>query len=63
MKSTCCDKILLKYSYLAIFKEYRAPKSTFTKDLWNIYPLLQFNNLNYLKNRVEEGETSSGKLE
>ena len=60
MKSECCSKILFKYLYLAIFNEYGVPKSTFTKYLRNIYPLIQYSNLNYLKNRVEVGDISKG---
>ena len=48
MKSTCCTRILLKYTHLAIFNKYGVLKLSLTRTLLKIYPLLQGRNLNHL---------------
>ena len=53
LQSACITRILLKYTYPVIFREYGVPKSSLTRDLRKIYPPLQINNINDQKNRFE----------
>ena len=54
--------IILKYTRPVIFKEYGFRKSSLTRALRNIYPLLQSKDFNYLQKRVEVGGISKGKV-
>ena len=61
-QSACIARILLKTVHPVILQEYGVPKSSLTRVIRKIYPLLQSRNLDHQQKRVEVGAISLGKV-